>query len=160
MHRNKKLEESFEYNASWFKSLLPHPLRTRAWSFIWTTFNTHHTRVLCAKLYDIVLMVLEKKIFNCLKLFLPLSPFGRGRYPLFEQTWIPIISKSALCQIWLKLAQWFWRKLSFSLCCYYIPFKSAWSFIWMNLNPYLSSMFCTKFEKVCDDDNDFEHWTN
>ena len=120
MHRNKKLEESFEYNASWFKSLLPHPLRTRAWSFIWTTLNTHHTRMLCAKLYDIVLMVLEKKIFKCLKLFLPLSPFGRGRYPLFEHTWIPIISKSALCQIWLKLAQWFWRKLSiFSMLLLY-----------------------------------------
>ena len=29
----------------------------------------------------------------------------------FEETWIPS-PKDALCQVWLKLAQWFWRRTS------------------------------------------------
>ena len=58
------------------------------------TLLKHHTRMGCfvPSLDDIVLMVLEKKIFlKCLKLFLPLSPFVRGCYlntpefPLYQR---------------------------------------------------------------------------
>ena len=28
----------------------------------------------------------------------------------FEQTWIPFTEADALCLVWLKLAQWFWRR--------------------------------------------------
>jgi hypothetical protein len=33
-----------------------------------------------------------------------LSPLGGGLFPLFEQT----SPKDDLCQVWFKLAQWFW----------------------------------------------------
>jgi hypothetical protein len=40
-----------------------------------------------------------------------LSPLKDGWPPSFEQTWSYSLSpKDDLCQVWLKLAQWFWRK--------------------------------------------------
>ena len=60
----------------------------------------------------------------------------------FEQTWIPLNApKDALCRVWLKLAQWFWRRrfLKLSIYFYYVqiisPLGSAWPFIWAKLNP-------------------------
>ena len=29
--------------------------------------------------------------------------------PSFEQAWIPL-PRDAMCQVWLKLAKWFWRR--------------------------------------------------
>ena len=48
--------------------------------------------------------------------------------------------KDALSYVWLKLAQWFWRRRFLnlinvcSLFPYYLPCKRAWPFIWINLN--------------------------
>jgi hypothetical protein len=56
------------------------------------------------------LLVLEKKIFRnvqCIFTLLRLSPHGEGQSPSFEQSRIPS-PKDDLCQVWLKLAQWFW----------------------------------------------------
>ena len=47
--------------------------------------------------------------FQCTFTLLPLSPLGEGQSPSFEQTWIPS-PKDDLCQVWLKLAQRFWRR--------------------------------------------------
>jgi hypothetical protein len=58
------------------------------------------------------LLVLEKKIFKnfqCIFTLLWLSPLGEGQSPSFEQFRIPS-PKDDLCQVWLKLAQWFWRR--------------------------------------------------
>ena len=58
--------------------------------------------------------------------------------------------KDALCQVWLKLAQRFWRRRFinffnvFSLFNIISPWKKAWPFIWTNLNPLHQRMFCTK----------------
>jgi hypothetical protein len=63
-------------------------------------------------LTDIGLLVLEKKIFeNCQCIFtlLLLSPLGKRQSTSFEQFRIPS-PKDNLCQIWLKLAQCFWRR--------------------------------------------------
>jgi hypothetical protein len=38
-----------------------------------------------------------------------LSPLGDGQPPSFEQFRIPSPNDD-LCQVWLKLAQWFWRR--------------------------------------------------
>ena len=38
-----------------------------------------------------------------------ISPLWEGRGPSIEQIWIPL-PKDALCQVWLKLALWFWRR--------------------------------------------------
>ena len=50
-------------------------------------------------------------------------------------------AKGALCQVWLKLAQWFWRRfflISSMYFCYFLiisPWKRTGAFIWTNLNP-------------------------
>ena len=72
----------------------------------------------------------------------------KRKIPLFtlwessiEQTWIPS-PKDALCQIWLKLAQWFWRRFFFyfvnvfSLSRNYLPLEKGWT---LHLNKLESS---------------------
>jgi hypothetical protein len=57
-------------------------------------------------------LVLENKIFKnvqCIFTLLRLSHLGEGKSPLFDQFRIPS-PKDDLCQVWLKLAQWFWRR--------------------------------------------------
>jgi hypothetical protein len=53
-------------------------------------------------LIDFGLLILERKL---LKNFLGES------YPLLLTTLESSFSKDDLCQVWLKLAQWFWRKI-------------------------------------------------
>ena len=59
--------------------------------------------------------------------------------------------KDALCQVWLKLAQLFWRRRffyfvnSFSLFLYYLPWKRAGHFILTNCNSLFPRMHCAKF---------------
>jgi hypothetical protein len=48
-------------------------------------------------------------IFSVFLLFCYISPLGERQSPSFEQTWIPS-PKDDLCQVWLKLAQWFWKR--------------------------------------------------
>jgi hypothetical protein len=63
-------------------------------------------------LIEIGLLVLEKKIFKnfqCIFTLLLLSPLGERQSPSYEQFRIPS-PKDDLCQVWLKLAKWFWRR--------------------------------------------------
>ena len=59
--------------------------------------------------------------------------------------------KDALCQVWLKLTHWFWRRRFskfvnvFSLFRNYFPFEKAGFFIWINLNSCDPRMLCAKF---------------
>ena len=59
--------------------------------------------------------------------------------------------KDALCQVWFKLAHWFWRsrsKISSMYFCYFVinsPWKRAWPLIWKNLNPLNPRMLCAKY---------------
>ena len=59
--------------------------------------------------------------------------------------------KDALCQVWLKLVQWFWRwkflKVLnvFLLFPIYLPFGKGVAFIWTNLNPLHPGILCAKF---------------
>ena len=58
-------------------------------------------------------MVFENKILKlCQYIFAVslLSPFGKHRGLSFEQTWIPFTKWWFACQVWLKLAPWFWRR--------------------------------------------------
>jgi hypothetical protein len=63
-------------------------------------------------LIEIGPLVLEKKIFKIFQrifTLLWLSPLGEGQSPSILQLIIPF-PKDDLCQFWLKLAQWFWRR--------------------------------------------------
>ena len=74
----------------------------------WTNLIPLYPRVLCGKFGwnwpngsgEEVCWMLSKYFAISL-----LSPLGIVCDPTVEQTW-----KDALCQVWLKLAQWFWRK--------------------------------------------------
>jgi hypothetical protein len=63
-------------------------------------------------LIEIGLLVLEKKIFKnlqCIFTLLLLSPLREEQSPSYKQFKIPS-PKDDLRQVWLKLAQWFWRR--------------------------------------------------
>ena len=59
--------------------------------------------------------------------------------------------KDVSCQVWLKLAQWFWRRNFlnfvnvFSQFRNYLPLERAGPSIWTNLNPLHPRMLCAKF---------------
>ena len=61
------------------------------------------------------------------------------------------LAREALCQVWLKLALWFWRRgfINFINVYHYLviisPWKRAWPFIWKNVNPLHPNMLCAKF---------------
>jgi hypothetical protein len=57
-----------------------------------------------------------------------------------------------LCQVWLKLALWFWRKRSLNDPSHFYIFviisllKRTWPFIWTNLNFLHPRIIWTKFD--------------
>jgi hypothetical protein len=63
-------------------------------------------------LIEFGLLVLKKEIFKnvqCIFTLSLLSPLGEGLCPSFEKLEFPS-PKDDLCQVWLKLVQWFWRR--------------------------------------------------
>ena len=56
-----------------------------------------------------------------------------------------------LCQVWLKLSQWFWRRRFlkflnfFLLFLNYLPFGRIVALHWKNLNSLHPGIFCSKF---------------
>jgi hypothetical protein len=87
-------------------------------------------------------LVLEKKIFflifSVFLLFCFYLPLDMG-YPLHLKLITPSLNDD-LCQVWLKLAKWFWSRRFLNnpphFCIFVIisPLKKAWPFIWTNLN--------------------------
>jgi hypothetical protein len=66
-------------------------------------------------------------IFCIFLLFRDYLPLERG-YPLSLNKLESPLSKDDLCQVWLKLAHWFWRRFfnhpfPFLHFCYYLPFE-------------------------------------
>ena len=59
--------------------------------------------------------------------------------------------KDALCQVWLKLAQWFWRRRFFNFVNVFKLFynclhlEKEGPYIWTKLNPVYPRMHCAKF---------------
>ena len=64
-----------------------------------------------------------------------LFPLRKRQSPTFEQTWIPI-TQGCFVLTWLKLAQWFWRRLFKNVSMYFpyfaiiFPWKREEPFIW------------------------------
>ena len=84
-------------------------------------------------LVEICPVVLEKKIFNFINvfsLFLHYLPLKKGGILHLIKLESPS-SKEALCQVWLKLAPWFWRRRFFNffnvftLFLNYLPLKKG-----------------------------------
>ena len=82
----------------------------RVWPFIWANLHPIPPRMLCANFGWNWLMVL--KIFKVCPCIFDISlsfPFEKG-VALHLNKLKPPSPKDALCQVWLKLAQWFWRR--------------------------------------------------
>ena len=86
-------------------------------------------------------------VFSLFHNYLPLEKGG----PFIWTKFNPLSHKDALCQIWLKLARWFWRRRFlnfvnvFSLFPNNPPWKRAGPFIWTKFNPLHPRMLCAKF---------------
>ena len=72
-------------------------------------------------------VVLEKNIFfnfvNVFSLFQYYLPFDKGGALHFNKLESPL-PKDALCQVWLKLAQWFWRRRFFYFVNVFLLFRN------------------------------------
>jgi hypothetical protein len=95
-------------------------------------------------LIEFGLLVLEKifENFQCIFTLLLLSPLGKGLSPSLNKLESPPL-KDELCQVWLKLAQWFWRRFlndptPFLHFCDHLPFEEDLALYLNKLNFPLS----------------------
>jgi hypothetical protein len=128
------------------------PLK-RTWTFIWTNLKSLHPRIICIKFdwfwSDVSGEEDFFKMFSVFLFFCYYLPLEKG-CPLllnkFEFCWL----KDNLCQVWLKLAQWFWRRfLNDPTPVLHFCLKRTWSFIWTYLNSLHPRIICTKFDSIC-----------
>jgi hypothetical protein len=98
--------------------------------------NSLHPRKFVPSLIQFGLLVLEKIFENFQSIFtLSLSfPLDRGYLLSLNKIKSPSL-KDNLCQVWLKLAQWFWRRrflndpTPFYISVIISPLKRTWPFI-------------------------------
>ena len=124
------------------------------WPFSWTNLNPLHPRMLCAKFGWNWLSGSGEEDFlyfvNVFSLFCNYLPLEKGRVLHLNKLESPS-PKDALCQVWLKMAQWFWRRRFlnfvnvFRLFRNYLPLEKGEPFIWINLNPLHPKVLCAKF---------------
>ena len=83
--------------------------------------------------------------FTLFRNYLPLEKCG-ALYLKKRESRLP---KEALCQIWLKVTQWFSRFLMSSMFFRYFLYSSSWKRAWplilTNLNPLYPRRLCAKF---------------
>ena len=121
--------------------------------FIWRNLNPLHPRMLCAKIVWNWISGSENFLNSSMFFFLLFL-----NYLSLEKGWALQLKKlkfpspkDDLCQVWLKLAQWFWRRrfLNFvKYLSYFIiisPWKRVGPIIWTNLNPLHPRMLCATF---------------
>ena len=95
--------------------LIISPLK-RAGPFMWTNLNPLYPRMLCAKFgWNWPSGSGQEDFLNFLNAFslflnyLPLEKIGALHLNKIESP----LPKDALCQVWLKLANWFWKRRFF-----------------------------------------------
>ena len=87
----------------------------RALLFIWTNLSSLHPGMLCAKsgrTWPVVLeffFISSVMYVSCMFAISLSSLLGKTAWPF---TWINLnhLHPNALCQVWSKLSQWFWRR--------------------------------------------------
>ena len=111
----------------------------------WTSFE--QTTIPFTKGCFVPNLVEMFKFCQCIFAISQLSPLGKGQGPSFEEKKLESSSPNdSLCEVWLKLAQWFLRRRIFNSSMYFryfviiSPWKSAGPFIWTNLNPLHTRM--------------------
>ena len=96
-------------------------------------------------------MVLKKifKFRQCIfaiQYYLLLEKGGAFYLDKFEST----SPKDVLCQVWLKLSQWFWKRTLLKFRCFLIisHWKRAWTFNWTKLNLFTQGEFVSSLLKI------------
>ena len=112
-------------------------------------YSPFHTNALCQVWLKLVPWFWRRIFFNYVNIFL-LFP----NYLSLEMGIAIHLNRckslslnDALCQIYLKLAPWFWRKRLLKIVYFvlFFPWKEAGPFIWTNLNHIHQIMLCAKF---------------
>ena len=99
--------------------------------FIWTNLNFLHSRIMCTKIDWIWAAGSGEQDFKKVSIFLLFRyylPLERDNPLHLNKLEFPS-SKDDLCQVWLKLACWFWRFLKifsvFLHFCDYLPLEKG-----------------------------------
>ena len=102
------------------------------------TFESHSPNdALCHDLLKLAQWFLRRFFFNFVNVFSPLCnylPLKKSRVLYLNKLESPS-HKDGLCQVWLKLGQWFLRRrffnssMYFRYCVIISPWKGAWPFI-------------------------------
>jgi hypothetical protein len=127
------------------------PLK-RTWPFNWTNFEFPSPK---DNMYQIWLILAcwfcrrrFLKMFSVFLFFCYYLPFEKSN-PLHLKKLESPFPKDDLFQVWLKLAQWFWRRrLSIYIFVIISPLKRTWLFIWTNLNFLHPRILCIKFNWI------------
>ena len=102
------------------------------WFFVWKNLNPCHPRMLVPRLVEMAQWFRRRGFFNFVNVFslfrnyLPLKKGGGLHLNKLESS----SPKDAFCQVWMKLAQWFWRRRFsyfvnvFSLFRNYLPLEN------------------------------------
>ena len=101
-------EEDFKILSMYFHYLVIIFPWKRAGPFIWTNLNSLHARMLCDK-FGWNWPTGSGNFVNVFSQFHNNLSLEKGGAPLLNKHESPS-SKDALCQVWLKLAKWFWRR--------------------------------------------------
>ena len=120
-------EEDFLISSMYFRYfVIISPLK-RAGTFIWTNLNSLHPRMHCAKFGRKWLSASGEEDFLCfVNVFSPFRnylPFEKGGALYLNKSESPS-SEEALCQVWSKLTQRFWRRRFFNLVNEVSPFRN------------------------------------
>ena len=102
------------------------------WFFIWRNLYPLHPRMLCAKIVWNWISGSEDFLISSMYFcyFLIISPWKRVGPFIWRKLRSPS-PKDDLCLVWLKLAQWFWRRRflnfvnAFSLFLNYVPLEKC-----------------------------------
>jgi hypothetical protein len=124
--------------------------------FVWTKVNPLHPRIICIK-FDWIwppgFRQDFKIIFSVFSLFRYYLSLEKG-YSLHLNKLESPLPMNDLCQVWLKLALWFWRRrflndpTPFLHFCNYLPFEDDLALYLSNLNLLHPRIICTNFDWI------------
>ena len=129
-------------SSMYFRYFVIISLLKKAWPFIWTNLNSLYHMMLCDKFgwywhcgsgdWRFLYFV---NAFSLIRNYLPLEMGLALHLIKFEST----LPKDVLCQVWLKMAKWFWRRTIlnfvnvFWLLRNYLPLEKGGALYWNKL---------------------------
>ena len=119
--------EDFLISSMYFRYFVIISPWKRAGTFIWTNLNPLHPRIPSAQFGRKWLSGSGGEDFlSFVNVFSPFHnylPFEKGVALYLNKLESPS-PKDAVCQVWLKLAQWFWRRRFFNFVNVFSPFRN------------------------------------